>query len=107
MALAVIGIGAASHAAAQATFYEDDNFRGRRISVSRATPDFARIGFNDRASSVVIRGGTWRLCQDAHFRGRCIVLNPGRYRSLTRFGFNDVVSSAGPARRPPPRPQPR
>ncbi len=98
----LIGLGlaaAASVAAAQVTFFENDGFRGRSFTSDRPVGDFARFGLNDRASSVIVRSGRWELCDDARFGGRCVVLRPGRYRSLSDMGLNDRVSSVRPARR--------
>lgn len=84
----------AGKAAAQVTFYENDGFRGRAFSVDRAVGNFDRFGFNDRASSAVVRAGRWEVCTDAGFRGRCVTLRPGRYPSLNAMGLNDQLSSA-------------
>lgn len=81
-------------AAAQAgelTLYTDDNFGGRSLTLRGATPDLVPLGFNDRTSSVIVRSGTWELCEHAAFQGQCIVLQRGEYRRLD--GFNDQVSS--------------
>jgi hypothetical protein len=97
---------AAAAASAQVTFFEHDGFRGRSFTSDRPVGDFARFGFNDRASSVIVRSGRWELCDNARFGGRCVVLRPGRYASLSAMGMNDRVSSvrrAGP--RPPPYPR--
>ncbi|HZV92158.1 MAG TPA: beta/gamma crystallin family protein [Caldimonas sp.] len=98
----LIGLGlaaVASVAAAQITFFENDGFRGRSFTTDRAVGDFNRFGFNDRASSVIVRSGRWELCDDARFGGRCIMLRPGRYRSLSAMGLNDRISSVRPAGR--------
>jgi hypothetical protein len=91
IAVAVIALSA--QAAAQITFYEDDGFSGRSFSTSRQVGNFDRAGFNDRASSVVVFSERWEVCDDAQFRGRCVVLRPGRYPSLSAMGLNDRVSS--------------
>ncbi len=70
-----------------------DNFNGPRYSASSSVTDLARVGFNDRASSVTIRGGSWQLCSDAYFRGQCVTLSPGNYSSLGAMGINNQVSS--------------
>jgi hypothetical protein len=36
-------------------------------------PDLARIGFNDRVSSMRISRGVWEFCEHAYFQGRCWV----------------------------------
>ena len=100
--------GAAATASAQVTFFEHDGFRGRSFTTDRSIGDFARLGFNDRASSVIVRSGRWELCDDARFGGRCVVLRPGRYASLSAMRMNDRVSSVRRAgSRPPPPPYPR
>lgn len=109
-----LGLAALSlQASAQITLYEHEGFRGRVITSNGATPNLARQGFNDRASSVIVERGLWEVCEDANFRGRCVVLRRGNYDSLSRLGMNDRVSSAKPvdARRdydrfPEPAPSP-
>jgi len=56
-ALALVAAMFAVHASAQVTFYEHDNFEGRAFTTQRPVDDFTRLGFNDRASSVVVSGG--------------------------------------------------
>jgi len=80
--------------AAQATFYENPDFAGRSMRANQEVTHFQRYGFNDRTSSVVVVGNRWEVCQDANFRGRCMVLRPGKYPSLATMGLNDRVSSA-------------
>ncbi len=84
----------AAQAQAQITLYEDDGFRGRSLTSQQALRNFSRQGFNDRASSVVVASQRWEVCEDAAFRGRCRVLRPGQYPSLSAMGLNDSVSSA-------------
>jgi uncharacterized protein YcfJ len=109
--LLLSGIGLATTAPAQATFYEHDGFGGRRFTVNSEASTFGQSGFNDRASSVVIVGNPWEVCQDVNFGGSCVVLRPGRYASLGELGLNDRISSArrmqaGDDKRPPPMAEP-
>lgn len=90
---AALLLAAAGAASAQIALYENDNFNGRTFRASNSVSNFGDSGFNDKASSVTIRGGSWQLCSDADFRGRCITLGPGRYPSLSSWGLNDKVSS--------------
>jgi len=94
IALAVCLFGVATAAAAQLTLFEHDNFQGQRFDVRGAVENLGNTGFNDIASSAMIRRGTWQLCEDAYFRGRCVTLQPGEYRSLGNLGLNDKISSA-------------
>lgn len=98
-ALLVAALAMAGHAGAEVTFYEHDNFQGRSVTVERPADDLSRSGFHDRASSVVVVGGRWELCEVANFGGRCIVLRPGHYPSLGAMDLNDRISSVRPVRR--------
>ena len=95
--LAVAGaIAFATAASAQVTFYEHEGFQGRSFSADRPVGNFERSGFNDRASSVVVRGGWWEACEDRRFGGQCVTLRPGNYANLAAMGLNDRVSSVRP-----------
>jgi len=87
----------AAHASAQVTFFERDGFSGRSFTTSNPIQNFERYGFNDSASSVVIRNGYWELCTDARFSGNCVTLQPGSYGSLGAMGLNNRISSVRPA----------
>lgn len=92
-ALAVAVLAAATNAAAQITFYEQENFQGRSFTTQKQVGNFERHGFNDRASSAIVLRDRWEVCVDARFSGGCVVLRPGRYPSLAAMGINNRVSS--------------
>src|SRR5665647_274395 len=92
-ALATAGLAIAANAAAQVTVYEREGFDGRSFTTEKQIGNLERNGFNDRASSVVVVGDRWEVCEDARFRGRCVVLRPGRYPSLAAMGLNEQISS--------------
>jgi uncharacterized protein YcfJ len=97
IALAAGAFLAAAHASAQVTFYEGESFHGRAFTTAQPVRDFARIGFNDRASSVVVSSGRWEVCENARFDGRCVLLRPGNYGSLRALGMENSISSVRPA----------
>src|SRR5260221_634016 len=94
--IGVAAIGLAAQAAAQLTLYQGEGFRGPAFSTDRPIRNFDRIGFNDRASSAVVERGRWEVCEDEQFQGRCVVLRPGRYASLSGMGMNNRISSVRP-----------
>lgn len=98
-ALAVAGLAFATQAAAEITFYEHENFNGRTLTSERQIYDMRRSGLNDRASSVVVDDGRWEICENERFGGRCIVLRPGSYPSLSAMGMNDRITSVRPVTR--------
>ena len=96
IAIISAGLILATQAAAQVTFYEGEDFRGVSFRVDTTIRNFAPLGFNDRASSAVVEQGSWEVCEDAEFRGRCTTLSPGNYPSLAPMGLNRRISSARP-----------
>jgi uncharacterized protein YcfJ len=95
-ALGLAGVLAASQAAAQVTFYQRNDFRGRSLTVDQPIRNHARSDFDDRASSAIVDGGQWQVCDDVRFNGRCVVLQPGQYDSLAAMGLDNQISSVRP-----------
>ncbi len=82
-----------SSAFGQVTLYEREGLRGSVFTADRTINDLTHYGFNDRASSVVVQGGSWEFCEHQHFQGRCTVLGPGQYPSFAAMGLDNSVSS--------------
>ena len=80
----------------RATFYEEENFGGRQMTMEGTVPNFVNRGFNDRALSAVVDGAPVEVCIDVNFGGGCTVLNPGRYPTLGNLGHQ--ISSMRPIR---------
>jgi hypothetical protein len=78
-----------------AVLYADAGFSGQGIQINGAEPDLSRYRFNDRASSIVVRGGVWEVCVDANFRGRCEIIDTDSSR-LGDYRLNDNISSLRP-----------
>lgn len=92
-ALALTAVAIATQAAAQVTFYEQDNFQGRSFTTEQSVRDFERNDLDDGASSAVVIDNRWEVCDDLRFRGRCMVLRPGSYPSVASMGLNDPILS--------------
>ena len=83
-----------------------------RVRHEQPVRNLDRVGFNDRASSVIVERGNWQVCEESGFRGRCIVLRPGPVSVARRDGAQQphlVAASRGRrtelrlrAARPPP-----
>lgn len=95
LALAAIS----GQALAELVLYGREDFRGRNFTADRRVGNLERFGFNDRASSAVVRGGRWEVCTEARFEGNCVVLRRGRYPSLHAMGLNDRITSVRPLQR--------
>ena len=94
-AFGACGLVIAMQALAQITLYEHTGFRGQSVTVDRPAGNLDRFGFRNRASSVVVSGGSWELCTGPGFSGQCAVVPPGRHASLA--GMNDGIASVRPA----------
>ena len=74
--------------------YEQPNFGGDSVVINRsAIPNLQRVGFNDRAASMVIESGTWMFCTDTGFHGSCYTLSAGQYASLPRDVDRRIASA--------------
>ena len=78
------------------TLYGREGFVGRSFATRQPVRNLERFDFNDRASSVIVQGGRFEICDDAGFEGRCMVLRPGQYPSLAAMGMNRAISSVRP-----------
>ena len=85
-------------AAAEMVLYGRDNFEGRSLEVRGPNDNLSNQGFNDRASSAIVYGRAYEVCEDAGFSGRCKVLRPGRYPHLDSMGMSRSISSVRPIR---------
>lgn len=92
-AAAILAIGANVQAQnrPQIILFQDDNYRGNQWPVDGPVE---KLRFDDRTSSVRVTG-TWELCEDDNFRGRCIIVNQD-VPKLDRLGFDDRLSSLRP-----------
>ena len=96
--LGLMALSLAGHACAQAqiTLYEGNEFQGRAYTTQKPQDKLKRNQTNERASSMVVWGERWEVCEDNRFRGRCVVLLPGRYATLEHMGLNNQISSLRP-----------
>lgn len=84
---------------AEITLFGREDFRGRSFSTHEPVRNLNRQDFGDRASSAIVRGGRFEICDGRGFQGRCLVLRPGQYPSLEAMGMNDAIASVRPVPR--------
>ena len=77
------------------TLYEYSNFSGASLFVERPLRRLERE-FDNAASSAIVSGEPWEVCDGEEFSGRCVILKPGSYASLDRTGMDNRISSARP-----------
>jgi uncharacterized protein YcfJ len=79
--------------APSASFFDEEGLRGRMFTTAEPVGNLDRQGFNERAASAEVSAGTWQVCEDPRFGGRCTRLSPGRYPTLASMGLQDRVAS--------------
>ena len=84
---------AASAQAAVTEFiiYKQPGFRGASHTVKGVVNNLEG-GFAREASSLVVRGGYWEVCNETHFKGDCHVLPAGEYSRLPPSLNERIVS---------------
>lgn len=93
LALAAASMLMSLAAGAQITVYGQDGLRGRSFTFESSVPNLQGSRLNDRASSLSVREGTWQLCSEPYYRGTCVTVGPGEYRSLRAAGLDNRISS--------------
>lgn len=77
----------------RAILFEQTNFGGRQFMLDdQVIANFEAVGFNDRASSLIVDDGLWVFCTDAYFDGTCRTFGPGQYPQLP-WDVNNKISS--------------
>ncbi len=76
--------------------FEGENYTGTSLPVTGPIPRLdGSYRFNDAASSVEVLSGTWEICADANFAGRCERLTTST-PSLRGLRFDNAMSSLRP-----------
>lgn len=75
------------------TLFTDRRFRGDQMEIDGDYSNLGNTGFNDKTSSVAIQGGgTWRLCSDKNYGGKCADVTSS-VSDLQRIGLGNRISS--------------
>ena len=89
---------------AMITLYAHDAFNGPSIQLGLAANDLHVLSFAKKTSTFVIASGTWQLCDQPNFSGRCITVGPGRYAHGYSGNFARSIVSLEPVTASPPGP---
>jgi hypothetical protein len=73
------------------TLYSGPQFQGPAFAVNRETTNLPRQ-FNDQAMSLRVQGGTWQICADSDFEGRCQIIDRD-VPNLNELGLGEALSS--------------
>ena len=78
--------------------FDQTGLTGEAIQVDGEVPSLSDARFNDKASSIQVLGGSWEICSDGSFGGRCQVVRNDVF-DLKILGLNNNISSVRPAGR--------
>jgi hypothetical protein len=93
----LLAAGVAAPAAAQptgATIYRDPNFSGPAVAVAGAEPNLA---LRFPVYSIRVQRGSWELCPERNFRGRCLVVDRTTPDLRRAYGWGGALQSMRPA----------
>lgn len=77
---------------ARITLYRHPNYAGTSRTYVGEVADLNPFAFGNQASSVVVQGGVWQLCDRPNYRGFCVVIDRS-VANLWTLGFNDRAES--------------
>ncbi|XP_072021610.1 beta/gamma-crystallin-like [Amphiura filiformis] len=81
-------------ASPEIVLFEHDHYQGGYQIHYKSHDNLHNIGFGDRLSSCVVKGGTWVFFKDSEYRDRQFVVEVGDYPTPSYWsGTKDEVSS--------------
>lgn len=83
----------------QLVLFDGSSFSGASMPVNGPIPDLVDYRFNDSVSSIAVNFGSWEICEDSNFRGRCEIIDENA-PNLQFVRMNDSISSIRPAGAP-------
>ncbi|XP_072264813.1 beta/gamma crystallin domain-containing protein 1 [Pyxicephalus adspersus] len=75
-----------------------ENFRGRRIKVSKDLTDLQAMGYSPDLMSVEVLGGIWVFYEFANYRGRQQLISPSKIAQWKQFSDCNRIGSLRPLR---------
>lgn len=75
------------------TVFRDRDFKGASATFQNDMPNLASTEFNDRIKSIRVgQGEQWEICDQANYRGRCVIVS-GEERDLRQNDWDNKISS--------------
>lgn len=93
--------GSVGYAPPRLQLFDARDFRGRTTTLEQSMADLNAGGLRIGAASAIVTGGTWEVCTDYNYGGRCQALPPGQYNDLgAQLNYRIVSARALDVNRP-------
>ena len=70
--------------------FEEENFRGDMRVLFASRSDLSIVNFNDKVSSAIVTGGTWKLYEHTNYEGQSLTLEKGYQQSAIVIQVSSV-----------------
>ncbi|XP_077343298.1 beta/gamma crystallin domain-containing protein 1 isoform X2 [Lithobates pipiens] len=81
-----------------AVLFGKENFKGRRVKVSKESTDLQAMGYSPDLMSLEVLGGIWVLYEYANYRGQQLLISPSRIAQWRQFSGWNRIGSLRPLR---------
>ncbi|CAI9607954.1 unnamed protein product [Staurois parvus] len=75
-----------------------ENFKGRRVKVSKETTDLQAMGYSPDLMSLEVLGGIWVFYEYTNYRGRQLLISPSKIAQWQQFSGWNRIGSLHPLR---------
>ncbi|KAM3930336.1 beta/gamma crystallin domain-containing protein 1 [Leptodactylus fuscus] len=75
-----------------------ENYKGRRVNFSKETTNLQTMGYSPDFQSLEVLGGIWVFYEYENYRGRQLLLSPGKIAQWPQFSGWDKIGSLRPLR---------
>ncbi|XP_071997964.1 beta/gamma crystallin domain-containing protein 1 isoform X2 [Engystomops pustulosus] len=73
-----------------------ENYKGRRVKLSKETPNLQAMGYSPDLRSLEVLGGVWVFYEYENYRGKQLLILPGKIAKWTQFSEWDKIGSLRP-----------
>ncbi|XP_040206116.1 beta/gamma crystallin domain-containing protein 1 isoform X2 [Rana temporaria] len=81
-----------------AVLFGKENFKGRRVKVSKESTDLQATGYSPDLMSLEVLGGIWVFYEYANYRGRQLLISPSKIAQWRQFSGWNRIGSLRPLR---------
>lgn len=73
--------------------FEEADFERDSMRIESDNDNLSRTDLAFRIASIIVHAGTWELCTETGYRGKCSIYPPGRYPHLGKGLWHNIYSA--------------